>query len=86
MHDGKRKRNIPNGGFLAGYHRPCKVESAELEPTMNFILFSDGVSDTELSERYILSKSVNEVTATYAYKNGQSKDDDTTLIAMRYTG
>lgn len=86
MQDGKKKRSIPNAGYLAGYHRKFKVESGDLDPTMNFIMFSDGVSDTELAQRYFLNKNVNETIATYTYKNGQSIDDDTTLLAMRYTG
>lgn len=86
MEDGKKKRNIPNAGFLAGYHRAFKVERAPLDPTMNFIMFSDGVSDTELSKCYFLTRNVNEVIATYECKNDRPKDDDTTLIAMRYTG
>lgn len=84
--DGKKKRNIPNGGFLAGYHRAFKVESAKLDPDMNFIMFSDGVSDRELSERYLLNRNVNEIIAMFEYKSNQSKNDDTTLIAMCYTG
>lgn len=84
--NGKKKRNIPNGGFLAGYHRAFKVEGAELDQSMNFIMFSDGVLDTELSKRYLLATNVNEVIATYEHKNDRPKNDDTTLIAMRYTG
>ncbi|WP_404456657.1 protein phosphatase 2C domain-containing protein [Virgibacillus necropolis] len=86
MQDGRKKRNIPNAGYLAGYHRKFKVETGNLDQTMNFIMFSDGVSDTELAQRYFLNKNVNEIIAAYEYKNGQTKDDDTTLIAMRYTG
>lgn len=86
MPNGKKKRTIPNGGFLAGYHRKFKVENGKLDPYTNFIMFSDGVLDKELSGKHLIGKSVNEVIETYAYKIGQSKDDDTTLIAMRYTG
>ncbi|ASK61245.1 indirect negative regulator of sigma-B activity [Virgibacillus phasianinus] len=84
--DGKKKRNIPNGGYLAGYHRPFKIENGKVDSVMNFIMFSDGVSDAELAQKYFLNKNVNETIATYEFKNGQAKDDDTTLIAMRYTG
>ncbi|ASN07470.1 indirect negative regulator of sigma-B activity [Virgibacillus necropolis] len=83
---GKKKRNIPNAGYLAGQHRKFKVENDNLDRVMNFIMFSDGVSDTELAQRYFLNGKVNEIIATYEYRKGQSKVDDTTLIAIRYSG
>ncbi|MFZ3580460.1 SpoIIE family protein phosphatase [Virgibacillus sp. DJP39] len=83
--DGKKKRNIPNAGYLAGYHRKFAVETGKLDDILNFFMYSDGVSDRELSERYFLNEDVNQIIDTYKYKSGQYKDDDTTLIAMRYT-
>ncbi|SDR06519.1 SpoIIE family protein phosphatase [Virgibacillus salinus] len=83
--NGKKKRNIPNAGFLAGYHRPFKVVTGRLEPKMNLIIFSDGVSDAELSQRFLLNKDVNQVTNAYAnHIEGTARSDDTTLIAIRY--
>lgn len=87
MQDGRKKRNIPNSGYLAGYHRKFKVENGNIDDkSMNFIMFSDGVTDNELGQRYFLNKNVNEIIANYEDNNGKLKDDDTTLIAMRYTG
>lgn len=83
--NGKKKRNIPNAGYLAGYHRPFKVVTDRLEPEMNLIMFSDGVSDNDLSQHFLLNKDVNQVTNAYAnHVNGEVRKDDTTLIAIRY--
>ncbi|MGP4107474.1 SpoIIE family protein phosphatase [Virgibacillus sp. L01] len=83
--NGKKKRNIPNAGYLAGYHRPFKVVTDRLDPEMNLIMFSDGVSDNDLSQRFLLNKDVNQVTNAYAnHVNGEVRKDDTTLIAIRY--
>ncbi|QKY71218.1 protein phosphatase 2C domain-containing protein [Lentibacillus sp. CBA3610] len=83
--NGVKKRNIPNAGYLAGYHRPFKVVTDTLYPSMSFILFSDGVTDKDLSQRFLLNRDVNQVVQTYAnYTNGEMREDDTTLIAIKY--
>ncbi|MFD1038356.1 SpoIIE family protein phosphatase [Virgibacillus byunsanensis] len=82
--DNKKKRNIPSAGYLAGYQRPFKVVEEVLKPEMRFIMFSDGVTDKDLSQRFFLDKSVEEITKTFEYTSRKVKDDDTTLIAMRY--
>ncbi|WP_090241593.1 protein phosphatase 2C domain-containing protein [Lentibacillus halodurans] len=83
--DGKKKRNIPNTGYLAGYHRPFKVVSDQLDSVMNFILFSDGVTDKDLSQRFLLNRDVYQVTQTFAnYAEKEIRTDDTTLIAIKY--
>ncbi|GGB55466.1 SpoIIE family protein phosphatase [Virgibacillus dakarensis] len=84
--DGKRKRNIPNSGYLAGYHRTFKVITDKLEPHMIFLMFSDGVTDADLSQKFILNRDVNDITNTYAHLHSESQNDDTTLIAIRYEG
>lgn len=84
--EGKKKRNIPSAGYLAGYPRPLKVVTDKLEANMNFIMFSDGVTDVELSRKFLLNKDVNNITSTYAHLHGESQNDDTTLIAIRYEG
>jgi len=84
--DGKKKRNIPNAGYLAGYPRPFKVVNGTLEPQMNFIMFSDGVSDADLTKKFILNRDVNDIINAYACLHGESPNDDTTLIAMKYGG
>ncbi|MFD2760141.1 SpoIIE family protein phosphatase [Lentibacillus juripiscarius] len=83
--NGRKKRNIPNPGYLAGYHRPFKIVSDKLDPVMNFILFSDGVRDKDLSQYFLLGRDVEQVVECYkAYRNGQKREDDTTLIAIHY--
>lgn len=83
--DGKKKRNIPNAGYLAGYHRPFKIVTNKLYPAMSFILFSDGVTDKDLSKRFLLNRDVNQVVQTFAnYTDGEKRADDTTLIAIKY--
>ncbi|GAA0447264.1 MAG: protein phosphatase 2C domain-containing protein [Bacillota bacterium] len=80
----KKKRNIPNAGYLAGYHRPFKIIQEKLESNMMFIMFSDGVSDRDLSEKYFLNEDVKAITQTFEYVSESNRQDDTTLIAMHY--
>src|SRR5699024_6313568 len=82
--DQKRKRNIPNAGYLAGYEREFKVVEEILEDDMNFVLFSDGVTDADLSQPFMLYKDVHEIKKQYAQSCNKAKDDNTTLIVMRY--
>lgn len=82
--DKRKRRNIPNAGYIASHPCKFKVLQESLENEMNFIMFSDGVTDTELSKQYILNKDVNDLVKTYSYLNGAHREDDTTLIAMRY--
>ncbi|WP_449354417.1 SpoIIE family protein phosphatase [Virgibacillus natechei] len=80
----KKKRSIPNSGYLGAYQRPFKVIQEKLEPDMNFIMFSDGVSDNDLSEKYWNNHDVYTITKTFEHMSDDSRIDDTTLIAMRY--
>lgn len=80
----RKKRNIPNAGYLAGYPRSIKVINEKLEPNMNFIMFSDGVLDRDLSQKYFLNPDVQEVISNFAAVDGGTRTDDTTLIAVRY--
>lgn len=80
----KKKRNIPNAGYLAGYQRPFKVVQEKLEPEMNFIMFSDGVTDKDLSQKYLINQNVHTITKTFGHISDEIRTDDTTLIAMRY--
>ncbi|RYG71894.1 indirect negative regulator of sigma-B activity [Lentibacillus lipolyticus] len=83
--NGRKKRNIPNPGYLAGYHRPFKIVSDKLDSVMNFILFSDGVRDKDLSQYFLLERDVKRVVEAYkAYQGGETRKDDTTLIAIHY--
>lgn len=83
--DNKKQRNIPNSGFLAGYPRTLKVKQGKLENGMVFIMFSDGVKDSDLSAKYFMSKDVEKITEMYSAITEEKRDDDTTLIVMKYT-
>ncbi|WP_085993417.1 SpoIIE family protein phosphatase [Oceanobacillus senegalensis] len=82
----KKKRSIPNSGYLGGYERPFKVFKDTLEDNMTFIMFSDGVKDKELSKLYIKDKEVECITKSYVYISEDERKDDTTFIAIRYNG
>ena len=82
--DRKKKRTIPNAGYLAGYHRPFKVMTQKLEPGMTFVIFSDGVLDKELSQHFFMNKDVRCITKAYEQTSDKIRMDDTTLIAVRY--
>ncbi|MFA1822561.1 SpoIIE family protein phosphatase [Virgibacillus oceani] len=82
--DNQKKRNIPSSGYLAGYPRKFKVIREKLQSNMNFIMFSDGVTDKDLSEMRVFGEDVENIIETYKYRSNPVRDDDTTLIAMRY--
>ncbi|UOR10311.1 SpoIIE family protein phosphatase [Halobacillus amylolyticus] len=81
---GKRQRNIPLAGYLAGYTRKLKVTRGDVKPGMIFLLFSDGVSERRLSLKHTNSHDIHLITEQYKELYGQSREDDTTLIAMEY--
>jgi len=83
--DKKKKRNIPNSGYLAGFKRPFKVMNQKLEKDMNFIMFSDGVLDKELSQCFFANEDVDSITKSYELMSEKDRHDDTTLIAIRYS-
>ncbi|MUV38510.1 Phosphoserine phosphatase [Lentibacillus sp. JNUCC-1] len=82
----KKKRNIPNSGYLGGYERPFKVETGKLEPDLIFVVFSDGVEDTDLSKPFMLNKNVHALTESFANYKTDPPRDDVTLIAIKYNG
>lgn len=82
----KITRNIPMRGYLSNFERKLKVMDGKIEPNTNFLLYSDGVLDTELSSTYLLSGEVSEIINTYKSLYDKDRDDDTTLIAIRYIG
>lgn len=82
--DGTKIRSISNAGYLAGYQTDYKLEERDLVPAMNFILFSDGVTEKELSENYMKNKNVEDIIKIYSKLSEPNRKDDTTLIAMRY--
>lgn len=80
----RKIRHISNAGYLAGYQRTFKYEEKKLEPEMNFLLFSDGVSERELSKDYMTTTNVDDLITLYSHLSNEVKTDDTTLIAIRY--
>jgi phosphoserine phosphatase RsbX len=82
--ENEKKRSIPNAGYLAGYKTKLKLIQEPLENEMNFILFTDGVTNRDLSESYFYDKDVERITKSFALKSNRPRKDDTTLIAIRY--
>lgn len=82
--ENKRKRNVPSAGYLAGYKRDFKVIREPLESEMNFIMYTDGVTNQELADNYFFCTEVERITKSFALRNGTPRKDDTTLIAIRY--
>ena len=81
----KKYRTITNAGYLAGYQHSFKVEQRDLEPNMNFIMFSDGVTERELSEDYMKDRNVEDIVKIYSkLTESEKRKDDTTLVALRY--
>lgn len=84
--DFKKNRNIPNRGYLGGFQREFSVMKAKVEPNMKFILFTDGVTDEEISVDYFLYSNVDKIINTYKSVIDEPREDDTTLIALNYIG
>lgn len=84
MNHKQRKRSIPRPGFLGNYERQLKVVEGDLEKNMGFLMFSDGVSDQELSQLCLFNENVDEIIKSFAHMSNEARKDDTTLIAMRY--
>ncbi len=82
--DGVRNRNIPLAGYLSGYPRSLRITHGKVQKGMVFLMFSDGVNDRRLSSKFTRSKGVEQITEHYKDLYGQSRDDDTTLIAIEY--
>ncbi|MCT1577319.1 SpoIIE family protein phosphatase [Oceanobacillus kimchii] len=80
----KKKRNIPNAGYLGSFNRKCKVMTYQLRKNTNLIMFSDGVQDKELSQRFFIDSNVETIIDTYRQTTDKIRHDDTTLIAMRF--
>ncbi|MCP3029232.1 SpoIIE family protein phosphatase [Halobacillus sp. A5] len=82
--DGHRSRNIPLAGYLAGYPRKLRVSRGKAGEGMVFMMFSDGVQDRRLSAKHTSTRNVKFITEQYKQLYGENRDDDTTLIAMKY--
>lgn len=81
---GEKKRLIPKSGYLAGYKCTFKIERGTLNNIRNFVMFSDGVLERELTKSYILDEDVSRIVSYYEELNKDGRKDDTTLIAIRY--
>ncbi|MDY0410460.1 indirect negative regulator of sigma-B activity [Virgibacillus soli] len=77
----RKKRHIPNAGYLAGYTRSYKVTNDILEDNMNIIIFSDGIEDHNVVKKSLICTNVQDITRAFENKE---KNDDATLIAIRY--
>nr|WP_220127340.1 SpoIIE family protein phosphatase [Halobacillus locisalis] len=82
--EGKKSRNIPLAGYLAGFPRKLRVTNGKVEKGMKFLMFSDGVNDRRFPLNRIHTDAVDEIIEQYKELYGHSRDDDTTLIAMEY--
>ncbi|MFD2043842.1 SpoIIE family protein phosphatase [Ornithinibacillus salinisoli] len=82
--DKKKKRNIPNSGYLSGFRKKFKILQENLEAQMNFVMFTDGVTNCELSSNFYIHSDVDDITKSFEVQSDSKRDDDTTLIAMRY--
>ncbi|MFD1851833.1 protein phosphatase 2C domain-containing protein [Oceanobacillus bengalensis] len=80
----KKKRIVPNIGYLGSSQRTFKVIQEEIEPGTNFIMFSDGVKDLELSNVYFSHEDIRDIIKSYEHISEEERQDDTTLIAMRF--
>src|SRR5699024_11347705 len=81
---GNKKRLIPKSFYLADYKSTFKIEYGTLDNIRNFVMFSDGVLERELTKSYILDEDVSRIVSYYEELNKDGRKDDTTLIAIRY--
>lgn len=86
MNEKQKTRTIPKPGFLGNYERNLKVVQGELKNEMGFLMFSDGVSDQELSKLCLFNENVDEIIQAFSHMSSEDREDDTTLIAIRYRG
>ncbi|WP_017473785.1 SpoIIE family protein phosphatase [Amphibacillus jilinensis] len=79
-----KSRNIPMSGYLGVYARTMKEVREPLERGTMFALFSDGIVSRDLSHTLFRQKDVQDITYAFAEKMKQVRDDDTTLIIIKY--
>ncbi|PXW89152.1 negative regulator of sigma-B (phosphoserine phosphatase) [Streptohalobacillus salinus] len=82
--DTLKKRNIPISGYLGVFPRKVKEITEPLEEGMIFALFSDGVHARELSHVLFQMRDVYEITETFKELMANDRDDDTTLVVVKY--
>lgn len=79
-----KKRNIPIPGYLGVYPREMKQVRDTLEEGTLFAVFSDGVHAKELSHVLFQSDDVHDITDQFHDTMIDKRDDDTTLLVLRY--
>ena len=79
-----KKRNIPIPGYLGVYPRKMKEVRDTLEEGTLFAVFSDGVHAKELSHVLFQSDDVHDITDQFHDTMIDKRDDDTTLLVLRY--
>jgi len=78
-----RERNIPKHGYLS--NRPCELKQISGKVSRaNFILYSDGVSDNELTRETFQYGKPSQLIETFKRHISHTRSDDTTLIAIQY--
>ncbi|SEN81942.1 negative regulator of sigma-B (phosphoserine phosphatase) [Amphibacillus marinus] len=82
--DTVKKRTIPISGYLGVYARPLKEVQEPLEQGTKFALFSDGVISRDLTYKLFQKENVADITEAFAAKMSNEREDDTTLIVIKY--
>nr|WP_289039085.1 SpoIIE family protein phosphatase [uncultured Allobacillus sp.] len=84
--EGKKQRNIPIHGYLSGIPRKTKVHYGELQKNTLFFMFSDGVSERQLTKEFYSFQSMQLTVDWFTEQQKEYMEDDTTLIAMKFLG
>ncbi|WP_440896796.1 indirect negative regulator of sigma-B activity [Amphibacillus sp. Q70] len=82
--EGIKKRNIPMSGYLGVYPRQTKEIRGKFKKSMLFVLFSDGVMPKDLTHSLFQKQSSVEITDAFAEQMDQNREDDTTLIVIKF--
>ncbi|MBU5595715.1 SpoIIE family protein phosphatase [Amphibacillus sp. MSJ-3] len=82
--EGIKNRNIPMPGYLGVYPRQAKEIRGIFNKNMSFVLFSDGVTPKDLTHNLFKKQNVTEITDAFAEQMGQNREDDTTLIVIKF--
>ncbi|GEL78780.1 SpoIIE family protein phosphatase [Tenuibacillus multivorans] len=84
--EGRKQRNIPVSGYLSGIPFQTKVQRGAITPGTVFFMFSDGVDERQLTKEFYNNQSMPLTIEWFALRQEVTLKDDTTLIAMKYTG
>lgn len=84
--NGQKKQHIPQHGFLSCANRPLKKVVNTLYPRTTLVLYSDGVSQSNLFQTFIPFDYGEDWIVAFPVEHLKNNDDDTTVIAMYYQG